>query len=295
MVLFWVMVISRREFGQTTIGASVAALLGRPANADEKQPGRTEKPDTTRPDRRRSKLREALRPQVLTDAEKAIVKEWQNSENGILRALFYQQDPFSQDFNKKNPDTNKPLTLDSVRRAFSSYFQMPVKSLIRVNHDLTDFDQANPHYVYLSNSVQWNSTKHDKQLFRIINVTKESVDANKLKISENNFTSQEGGKLNPQQIEIALKILNSINGDYWDVRSPYSDAELTTSNDGKLNSLDFKIGIVKQPDALQPRKIIFMNSRFDETPAPSDTNIFVGDDGLMTVYLKPDQFGNITK
>jgi hypothetical protein len=296
MVLFWVMKIAKRDFIKAAVGTSATALLGNsaPSNANSPADEGANNPNSTQ-DQRRDEVQQALKPQVLTDAEKAIVKEWQNSENGILRALFYQQDPFSQDFNKKNPDTNKPLTLSGVISAFSSSFQMPVESLIRIQHPLTGFDQANPYYVYLSSPVKWNSQEHNKQLFRIIPVSLESVQKNKKKISENNFTPEEGGALTTQQIQIALKILNSINRDFWDLRSPYSSAQLTTSDDGKLDSLNFNIGIVKQPEASQPRKIIFMNSRFDEAPAPSDTNIFDNGDGSKYAYLKQKEFENITK
>ena len=292
MVLFWVMHISRRNFGKKMFAVGATALLASPSNAQLPQES---KPNQSTEDKR-SALTQGLQP---IKSESETIKDWANSPNGILRSIFYQNDPFLKKLNELNSDIAKPLTFEGINKAFEERFNTSVQKLIKIDHELTDFDQASPYYVYLSKPVQWNSKGETRQLFRIVPRTmgykNSDVQKNFDQIIENKFDVAQGGRLNRDDKAIAIKQLQSIKSGYWDLRSPYSGAQLAKNDDGSLNTLEFNLGIVNKPEEIQPRKIIFTGSDSTEIPKEAKNGIVEGPNKSVTAYLIPGQYTVITK
>jgi hypothetical protein len=212
-----------------------------------------------------------LQPTALTDDELKTIQSWANSKNGILRSIASYNDPLTKAFNKINP-AGQALTFEGVNSAFVSKFKQPVKKLIKINHDLPNFDQSNPHFAYLSRPLLWNSKEATRQLFRFMPRSLESVREDIQKITTNNFSPEEGGRLSEPDERIALKVLRSIKSPYWDVRSPYSDAYLTIGEDGALQKLEYNLGVARQPEKKQPRTIVF-KSEDDKTDNPPNNPV----------------------
>jgi hypothetical protein len=173
-----------------------------------------------------------------------------------------------------------------VNSAFVSKFKQPVKKLIKINDDLLNFYQSNPHFAYLSGPVQWNSNGATRQLFRFKTRSLESVHEDIKKIRTNNFSPEEGGILPKPDQRIALRVLESIKSPYWDVGSPYSDANLTLREDDALKKLEYNLVFAQEPKIIQRRTIYFQDRDDQETPSKIPKG---------AIKLKPNQYQDISK
>ncbi|MEY3370193.1 MAG: hypothetical protein RLZZ361_863 [Cyanobacteriota bacterium] len=290
MGLFCVMVISRRQFGQRMIGAGATVLLGSSAPS-KAQPPADEGANNPIPtqDQKRNAVLQALKPQVLTDAEKAIVKEWQNSENGVLRSIYYyHMDSLVSTFNKTNPSIDTPLTLKGVNSAFSSGRDVSVEKFIKIHHDLTDLDQSRPYYAFLTNPITRTPNGTPRQLFRILPI-------DPAKVAKSIAEIKDEVSLSDEDKELALRLLEPMKPGYWDLRSPYSGAKLSTDKSGDLETLEFNLGKVNEPNLSQLRKIIFTGSDSPKFPEGAVNGIVEGPGNSFTAYLKSGEYRVITK
>lgn len=276
------------------IGAGATALLGSPASSNAQPPQEPKSNQST--EANRSALTKGLQP---IKSESETIKGWANSKNGILRSIFYQNDPFLKKLNELNPDITKPLTFEGINKAFKEQFNTSVQKLIKIDHKLTGLDQESPYYVYLSKPVQWNSKGETRQLFRIVPRTMGSKDSDVERdidqITENKFKADQGGPLNRDEKDLAIKQLKSIKSGYWDLRSPYSGAQLAKNDDGSLKTLEFNLGKVNEPNLSQPKKINFMGSDSPEIPEGAVNGIVEGPGNSVTAYLIPGQYRVITE
>jgi hypothetical protein len=260
---------ARRQFLRTAVAGLITfGVSNKPSQAV--QPPETPKSD---PEAKRSELIQGLTP---VPSKEDVIKSWANSKNGILRSIASYNDPFTKAFNEKNP-ADKPLTFEGVNSAFDSQFNESVNKLIKINHMLPKFDQSNPHFAYLSKPVQWNSKEATRQLFRFMPRSLKSVQEDIKKIAKNDFLLEAGENLSRSDRDIALKELQSIKSPYWDVRSPYSDADLTLGEDGALQKLEYNLGVAQEPQKSQPRTIVFKseNDTTDNPPHNPEEQVYL--------------------
>jgi hypothetical protein len=274
------------------LGAGATVLLGSSSNAQPPADEGAKKRIPTQ-DQRRDEVLKALKPQVLTDAEKAIVSKWVNSENGVLRSIYYyHMDSLVSTFNKTNPSIDKPLTLKGVNSAFSNgRDNVSVDKFIKIDHPLTGLDQSHPYYAYLTNPIKRTPNGTPRQLFRIL-----PIDSTRVADSIAEIKDQDKVSLSDEDRALALRLLQPMKSGYWDLRSPYSGAQLAKNDDGSLNTLEFNLGIVNKPEEIQPRKIIFTGSDSPEIPEGAENGIVKGpDENSVTAYLKSGEYTEIIK
>ena len=275
------------------LAAGAATLTGSsaPSNAQPPADEGAKKRIPTQ-DKRRNEVLKALKPQVLTDAEKAIVSKWVNSENGVLRSIYYyHMDSLVSTFNKTNPSIDKPLTLKGVNSAFSNgRDNVSLDKFIKIDHPLTGLDQSHPYYAYLTNPIKRTPNGTPRQLFRIL-----PIDSTRVADSIAEIKDQDKVSLSDEDRALALRLLQPMKSGYWDLRSPYSGAQLAKNDDGSLNTLEFNLGIVNKPEEIQPRKIIFTGSDSTEIPKEAKNGIVEGPNKSVTAYLIPGQYTVITK
>jgi hypothetical protein len=300
MGLFCVMTkgLDRRGFFKVIAATGATARLGSSAPSKAQPPADegAKKPISNR-DQIRNEVLKAFKPQVLTDAEKAIVKEWQNSENGVLRSIYYyHMDSLVSTFNKSNPSIKTPLTLKGVNSAFSNgRDNVSVDKFIKIDHPLTKLDQSRPYYAFLTNPITRTPNGTPRQLFRILPIDSKRVADSIELIKNNEFNAQEGGPLSKENKELALRLLEPMKSGYWDLRSPYSGAQLAKNDDGSLKTLEFNLGIVNKPEEIQLRKIIFTGSDSPKFPEGAVNGIVEGPGNSFTAYLKSGEYRVITK